>query len=375
MASGLKIGSGVLAAAMAMMIAAAPAGADGVTGTVADHGASGYRVNLGGAGGDPHTVLFTLALSNGGSLQVYCAEINEKIDHTKNLMVERSWDAYPNATSPFTAQRDKLNWVLHNGFPVRNTTQLESDLAGAGKTLHGGLSTKEAITATQAAAWHFSDGVNLDQATPLKETAAPGTAEDVWALYDYLTGTKNAGLGKAPTAALEVSPKELTGQIGNRVGPFTVSTTGEVKELTAQLPAGVKLVDKDGKEIAAAAIKNGTQVFVDVPAGTAPGAGTFGLSASAPVATGRLFVAGNYAEHPAQTVIVATSESTTLTASAKATWTAAAPATTTSPAAQASAGPALADTGASIFVPALLGLVLLAAGAAALLFLRRRSRA
>jgi TQXA domain-containing protein/LPXTG-motif cell wall-anchored protein len=375
MASGLKIGSGVLAAAAALMAAAVPAGADGVTGTVADGGTSGYRVNLGGAGGDPHTILFTLTLSNGGSLRVYCAEIKEKIDHAKDLMVERPWDAYPNASSPFTAQRDKLNWVLHNGFPVKDTATLASVLTGAGKTLHGGLSAKEAITATQAAAWHFSDGVDLEAAAPLKEAATKGTAEDVWALYDYLTGAQNVGLGKAPTAALEITPKEQTGRIGQRVGPFTVNTTGDVKELTTQLPAGVQLVDKDGKEIAATAIKNGTQVFVDVPAGTAPGTGTFGLSATAPVATGRLFVAGNYADHPAQTVIVATAESTTLTAGAKATWTATAPATTTTPAAQASAGPALADTGASIFVPALLGLVLLGAGGAALLFLRRRGNA
>ena len=67
----------------------------------------------------------------------------------------------------------------------------------------------------------------------------------------------------------------------------------------------MQVTDADGNEVAAAAIKNGTELFLDVPAGTDDGDGKFELTASATVDTGRLFVGENYDENPTQSLIVA----------------------------------------------------------------------
>lgn len=388
------------ASALMMMAAAVPAGAEPVTGTVDGDGYTrGYHVNVGKKYPDMSANLIGFELSDGTRLQMYCVEIDTEIDD-EHEMVEKPWDAYPNPASPFHANRDKINWVLHEGYPVVDTDTLTTLLTQRGAELKNGISQEEAISATQAAVWHFSDGTDLDRTNPLP-TGPQSAKKDVVTLYEYLVGPDNVGIGAQPTAALAVAPAELTGEAGKRIGPFTVSTTGEVKKLTSKLPDGVRIVDVDGVELTAAQIKNGAQLYLDVPADAKDGNGTFELTASASVDTGRLFVGKNYGKKKTQSVIVATAETSKIVASAGARWTAAvappsssttAPpsSTTTStstvpaPTTSESAAPApqpkntsgeLADTGASIFTPILIGLVLVGAGVGALFFQRHRKRA
>ncbi len=260
----------------------------------------------------------------------------------------------------------------------------------------------EAISATQAAVWHFSDGIDLDRDHPLPGVGSgePGAAtqdnaDDVLALYDYLVGDDNVGIGEEDTPQLEVEPTELSGQAGDRIGPFTVSTTGSIDALVAHLPEGVTITDVDGVELDASKIKNGTQLYLDVPEDATDGDGTFDLTASASVQTGRLFVGKHYDQHPTQSLIVAQSEESKITVTAGGKWTATPPPTsppssttpttttppTTSTTSEAAPAPqpkntgGLAETGASIMAPVVIGLVLVGAGVGALLFLRRRRRA
>ena len=226
---------------------------------------------------------------------------------------------------------------------------------------------------------------------PLPDRGDEAAAKDVVALYDYLTGDANIGIGDQPTPALEVSPTELSGKAGERIGPFTVSTTGSIDELKANLPEGVKITDVDGVELDASKIKNGSQLFLDVPADAAEGEASFELNASAKVDTGRLFVGKDYSEgHKTQSLIVAKAEESKISVTASGNW-AATPPPTSPPSSSTSettppttttteAAPApqpkntggLASTGASIFVPVVLGLVLVGAGVGSLLVLRRR---
>jgi len=396
MASRVKLGAALVGASVILMMGAAvPAGADPATGTVDDNGyTNGYHVNVGKKHEDMSASLIGFTLADGSKLQMYCVEINTNIDK-KHGMAEKPWDQYPNAESPFHANRDKINWVLHNGYPVLSVDALTKTLTDQGVVLKNGIDKKEAISATQAAVWHYSDNTNLDKANPLP--SGPESAKaDVVALYDYLTGAGNVGIGDQPTPALAVAPTELSGEAGKRVGPFTVSTTGEIKELTTKLPEGVKVTDVDGVELTADKIKNGAQLYLDVPANAAAGSGTFELKASASVDTGRLFVGENYsAKHKTQSLIVATAERSEIVASAGGKWTETTTTpttettpptettvTTTTPPTSSSAAPApqpkntggLAETGASIFTPILIGVVLIGAGIGALFFQRHRKR-
>jgi TQXA domain-containing protein/LPXTG-motif cell wall-anchored protein len=366
-ARGFKLGAAAVAVAIAGMLASVgPAGAEGATGTAPGTGTKGFRVNVGGVGDNPTTMLLDLTLSTGANLKVYCVEIRTDLATGKDAMVEVPWANYPDSASPFAKNGNRINWLLHHGFPVVSLKELQKTLTAAGAEVHGGLSEQEAITATQAAAWHFSDGTDLNTTDPLLDSDDKDAEADVLALYDYLIDEDgNVGIDEAKTPTLAINPGVLAGDPGTRIGPFTVSTTGEVKDLKQTLPDGVRITDKDGKDLAAAAIKNGTQLFFDVPAGTAPGSASVDITATAEGATGRLFVGRS---GKAQSLIVAQAQPT-LTANAQASW----PQQPT-PVPQAAAGPDedLASTGFSTLAPIGIGVGLIAAGF--VLFMRRRAR-
>lgn len=369
MARGFKLGAAAVGVAIAGMLAVAgPAGAEeGATGTAPGTGTKGFRVNVGGVGDNPTTMLLDLNLSTGANLKVYCVEIRTDLATGKDAMVEVPWANYPDGNSPFAKNGTKINWLLHHGFPVVSLEDLEQTLTGGGSELHGGLSEQEAITATQAAAWHFSDGTDLNQNDPLLDSNDAGAEADVLALYNYLTDDAgNTGIDEAKTPTLAINPKVQAGDPGTKIGPFTVSTTGEVKDVKRTLPDGVRITDKDGNELAPASIKNGTQLFFDVPAGTAPGSGSVDITATAEGATGRLFVGK---EGKAQSVIVAQA-APTMTANAQASWP-----QQPAPVPQAAVSPDdedLASTGFSTLGPIGIGIGLIAAGF--VLFMRRRAR-
>ncbi len=388
-----RTGAALVGAAALLLATAAPAAADPVTGKVdPEANVIGYQVNVGDDWlATIPTNLLGFTLSDGTKLGMYCVEIHTPIDEEHD-MVERPWDAYPNEGSPFHDNRAKINWVLHHGYPATSLAALTA----RGPDAHDGIDAYEAIAATQAAVWHFSDGTDLDRDDPLSgDGSDEEDAADARALYDYLTGEKNTGIGEQPAPILSVSPETLSGTTGERIGPFTVTTSGTVENLTANLPDGVRLTDKDGTELTPDAITDGAELYVDVPKGAEDGAGDFELTASAAVDTGRLFVGENYDEHPTQSLIVAKAEKTTLTAGAGVEWTAApttpptstttaTPTTTTVPPTTTTTEhtPApqpknddLAETGASVLAPVLIGLVLLGAGIGAVLFVRRRNKA
>lgn len=379
MASMLKLaraGAALTGTAVALVVAAAPAGADAASGVV-DRGAdvAGFPVNVGdGAFAALDTSLIGFRLTDGSVLGMYCVEISTEIDEEQD-MVERPWEEFPAVDSPFLTNQDRINWVLHNGFPVREPDALTALLTEAGTELADGIDEREAVTATQAAVWHFSDGTDLDREDPLPGADSDeDAAADVLALYDFLTGEENVGMTEQPAAALGIEPDDLAGSAGERIGPFTVSTSGEIAELAAELPDGVLLTDAEGTELDPAAVTDGTEVFVAVPQDAAAGEATFTITATAVVDTGRLFVGEDYYEQATQSLIVARAVESSVTATGRASWT---QGVDVSPAAQGknTDDGGLAFTGASIFGPILLGAVLLGTGILSVFFVRGRRRA
>jgi TQXA domain-containing protein/LPXTG-motif cell wall-anchored protein len=371
-------GIAVLAAAAAVMVSAPSALADDGAArgrVVEDAGTVGYRISLEG-GGDYIAKLFGFKLSDGKSLKLYCVQITVGM-RTDVDMVETPWNKYPAADSPFNKNSDKINWVLHHGYPGVKLDAIEAALGKQGVKVHDGVSEREAIAATQAAVWHFSDGVNLNLTKPLAENNPAEANADVAALYSYLIGDQNKGIGAQPKPTLDIAGPKTEGKAGSKIGPFQVATSGDVTSLTTELPDGVKVTDTDGKELKTADVKDGSKLFVDVPAGTKPGNGSFSLKASGELDTGRLFVAENYAKKPAQSLIVADSEKTQVAAKATASWTEAAAPTTapSTPGGAPSGGGDLANTGVDAAVPFGIGGLLLGGGALMLLVNRRRGRA
>jgi TQXA domain-containing protein/LPXTG-motif cell wall-anchored protein len=387
----LRVGAALVGvAATALLASAIPAGAepvkaDGKVNVRAD--IHGLTVNL-GQDRFPRMLTSLLGLDAGGkTLLTYCVELDTAIDRGNHPgMDEVDWDKYPKAGSPFRENNKKINWVLHNGYPTVGTDALGKAMNA---TFKDGLSEKEAISATQAAVWHFSDKANLDRGNPTPDNK--DSKDDVLAVYDYLIG-KAQPMEQPQTPELSVSPKSLTGAAGKLIGPFTISTTIEGVTIAADLPTGVTLTDKDGKDLPKAEVARKIQqldkydFFVKVPADAKAGKADFTVGGDSHLLLGRLFVSKD-AKKPTQSLIVAKDETVKLKAQGTATWKAAGtPATesttettttstTPAPAPQASNGGDLASTGASVLTPIIIGVGLVGAGAGALVFQRRRKRA
>lgn len=72
-----------------------------------------------------------------------------------------SWSALPHLRS--RDHEAEVDWILRNSFPMRTTAELSESLRAAGDPLgRAHIGEHEAIAATQAAIWHFTNGLALD---------------------------------------------------------------------------------------------------------------------------------------------------------------------------------------------------------------------
>ena len=141
----------------------------------------------------------------------------------------------------------------------------------------------------------------------------------------------------------------------------------------------MKVVDGTGKELADKDIKNGTELFLDVPAAAKPGTASIKFDALAKLSLGRLFIGETYQQHPTQSLILAKAENTKLTDTIKASWGPATPTVSPSVPTKIPAGddpqagaPEAGHSGYTL--PMIIGGVLLVgAGVGAFAFQRRRA--
>jgi TQXA domain-containing protein/LPXTG-motif cell wall-anchored protein len=242
--------------------------------------------------------LFEMAVDNGGSIQTYCVDFgNPTMKNAKYQEVPWSASSLHN-----NENAGKIRWILQNSYPQIN------DLAALAKTAGTETLTENTAAAgTQVAIWRFSDKVNVEAKNPAAEKLA-----------DYLESSAQST--EEPKASLGLSPAAVSGKAGSKLGPITVNTDAQSATVSVTPPggaAGVKLVDKNGQAVTTAA--NGTELFVDVPAGQEPGTATVTAQATTKVPVGRAF-AGMGEHAKSQTQILAGSSESTVTATATATW-------------------------------------------------------
>ncbi|MFF2039958.1 Cys-Gln thioester bond-forming surface protein [Kitasatospora sp. NPDC058170] len=254
--------------------------------------------------------LFTLKTKN-GELRTYCIDIDHPVNIESGVEYQESdWKSSSLGRKEKAEDAAKIRWILENSYP--QVTDLTKLAAAAG--VKGELTADDAAAGTQAAIWKFSDGKN---ATPKDAEAKQ--------LRDYLVSDKNKGIAAEPKPSLSMTPDSVSGKSGAKLGPFTVnSSASEVKLAVAGDSADkVKLVDKDGKPVTGLTgpVAKDTQLFLDVPAGTADGAATVTASAETVVPSGRVFLSKGYTpEKHSQTMILAGSTKLSVVDEAKATW-------------------------------------------------------
>ncbi|HEY4453639.1 MAG TPA: thioester domain-containing protein, partial [Pseudonocardiaceae bacterium] len=239
----VRVGAAVLGVSSALMIGVLPAAADtgGSSGAQSNnssstlsghviHVAQSVRVNMTYQGKErvEPADLFDFQIDSDPAtvVQTYCVGFTLPLS-TSVTMSQHGWNEYPDPSSPdpnsqFAANNSKINWILHHSYPNAGVTL--SDLsAAAGVTPE--LTADQALGATQAAIWSFSDGATLASDNDPAELK----------LYAYLTGDANTGVSQS---TLSISPKQATGTTGKLIGPFTVSTNVTGLKLS-KLPTGV----------------------------------------------------------------------------------------------------------------------------------------
>ncbi|MFE4794363.1 Cys-Gln thioester bond-forming surface protein [Streptomyces sp. NPDC056708] len=238
--------------------------------------------------------VFEMTVDGGGKLKTYCIDIhNPTQDQAKYL--ETPW----NQTSLGSNKNaGKIRWILEHSYPQVDDLAALAKQAGTGP-----LTEKTAAAGTQVAIWRYSDNADVD--------ATDSQAEK---LADWLE--KNAADQAEPKASLALDPAAVSGKSGERLGPVTVHTNAAQVSVTppADAASGVKVTDKAGKPVTTAA--DGAQLYFDVPAGADDASASLTVQATTSVPVGRAFAGVT----KSQTMILAGSSESTVSATATATW-------------------------------------------------------
>ncbi|MEV8107556.1 LAETG motif-containing sortase-dependent surface protein [Streptomyces sp. NPDC088135] len=238
--------------------------------------------------------LFEMTVDGGGKLKTYCIDIhNPTQDQAKYL--ETPW----NQTSLGSNKNaGKIRWILEHSYP-----QVDDLAALAKEAGTGPLTEKTAAAGTQVAIWRYSDDADID--------ATDAQAEK---LADWL---EHSAVDQAePKASLALDPAAVSGKSGERLGPITVHTNAGQASVTppADAASGVKVTDKAGKPVTAAT--DGAELYFNVPAGAADGTASLTVQATTSVPVGRAFAGVT----KSQTMILAGSSESTVSATATGTW-------------------------------------------------------
>ncbi|MFE7426545.1 LAETG motif-containing sortase-dependent surface protein [Streptomyces sp. NPDC057545] len=238
--------------------------------------------------------VFEMTVDGGGKLKTYCIDIhNPTQDRAKYL--ETPWGQ---TSLGANKNAGKIRWILEHSYPKVDNLAALAEEAGTGP-----LTEKTAAAGTQVAIWRYSDNVDVE--------ASDAAAEK---LADWLE--KSAVDQAEPKASLVLDPAAVSGKSGQRLGPITVHTNAGQATVTPPVDAasGVKVTDKSGKPLTSAV--NGGELYFDVPAGTADGSASLTVQATTSVPVGRAFASAT----KSQTMILAGSSDSTVSATATATW-------------------------------------------------------
>lgn len=260
MKSRISARSGLFIAGALLMLTGAfvsTAHATGVKGELNGRG-SGVEVSIGGE--EVWAGQFRLTIDGDGNIYTYCIDFHTPMANGEPYE-EANWD------ESNVANLGKITWVLAHGFPTVSPAALAA-ASGAGS-----LTEEQAAAATQSALWKLADDVGLDDTNDAAVLSA----------YDYLVNSAVPVV--EPPATLHITPASLTGVVGERIGPFTVATTGGPVSLSS---ASGAITDADGNPLTT--VGDGDTFYITVDA---PGTVVIDAEATATLFLGRVFLGIN----------------------------------------------------------------------------------
>ncbi|GLW57414.1 Cys-Gln thioester bond-forming surface protein [Kitasatospora phosalacinea] len=305
LASGLTVGSGMLAAGAA----AAADGGSVVTARIVkgadDKEIVHYTNPKTNKQQDTEAGPFFIRIGNSEPLlPVYCIDLLNGASWKADYQ-ETSWGSSSLKDKPEAGP--KILWILKNSYPAVGVDKL---IAASGVK---GLTKADAAAATQVAIWSFSDpGIAVTQ------TDAEAVEFTKW----LIAQADEKGAGSEPKPTLSLDPASVGGKSGTTLAPITVTAGGGTASVTVSLgksgtDAKVSLVDDKGAEVKN--VKSGDKIYAKVPADAPAGSATITAKGTATSSVGRAFV-GQIDGKPSQTLILAGEGTVPVSATAGISW-------------------------------------------------------
>jgi TQXA domain-containing protein/LPXTG-motif cell wall-anchored protein len=186
---------------------------------------------------------------NGEKAEAYCIDLHHPVALNADYQ-EGTW------SEAQVKNLGKVQWVLLHGYPQSQASEL-LPAAGADAGAIPADRVKQLLyVGTQVAVWHFSDGAVLAGAAERQgRDFSGGEFAVVQKVYDYLT-TK-ATDAPEPKAELKVGPSAATATVGDKAGPFTV--TGPSGDIALTVDGGVAV---DAAEKSITSVTNGGRFWL-----------------------------------------------------------------------------------------------------------------
>lgn len=272
---------------------------------------------------------------NGETILAYCIEYWVRAASPDHQAAVTGWDGFTGdnnfKTNPQV--REAVAWILHHSYPAVPLQELDE------RTGSANLTEAEAIAATQAAIWFYtddfvSDGVLTVEAAP-SDTASlrARSADNVQNVFEYLTGEHNTGLTEEEVQTSvtlstasgaegnipDILPETLDIEDGHILGPVAInSSSGQVDlrlEPTAPVIAieEITLFDALGQIIEVTSPVVAENLWVHIPADMPSGGVNVTAESVEYGYTGRLIIPEPAPDRRFQTIVVV--DQTAVTAS------------------------------------------------------------
>ena len=263
---------------------------------------------------------------DGESILAYCIEYWVQAADPDHESAVTGWDDFTGDNNFKTDPQVRKNvaWILRNSYPTLELAELAEN-AGVNQ-----LTEAEAISATQTAIWHFTDDfvpagdLTVNNAANSDVPVAADSAQNVQAVFDYLTGEHNTGLNEqevqASVTLIDATAEQLEpptqmekliqDEQDHVIGPIQLNASThqvdlELSTSTADVDlAELSIVDANGETLDTSQEVTTDEIWIHVPAETATGGITISAESTEYGYTGRLITPEPDAQRRFQTIVV-----------------------------------------------------------------------
>lgn len=263
---------------------------------------------------------------DGETVLAYCIEYWVRAAGPDHRAAITGWDQFTgdNHFKTDVQVREQVAWILRNSYPTLSLAQVTERVGTVD------LTEAEAIAATQAAIWHFTDDFVSDgdlsvesargDATPISDASGANVQE----IFDYLTGERNLGLSEHEVQAsvslkdaantLVSVPEAITALVKDEqdhvLGPIMLNASTPEVDLQLELintdvtRAHISLLDASGEAIDETQPVSAEQLWVHVPAQTPTGQLRIAAEVTEYGYTGKLVIPESDPDRSFQTIVV-----------------------------------------------------------------------